>query len=86
MLYNMLYMMLCNMIHNVLHNMLCAKNPPSHFPLPGTGSASLQCLFIQQLLVGLLMIERHMLQMMLFNMLCNLLYNHWEMFYTGNVM
>ena len=42
--------MLCNMIHNVLHNMLRAKNPPSHFPLPGSGSASLQCPFIQQLL------------------------------------
>ena len=38
------------MIHNVLHNMLRAKNPPSHFPLPGSGSASLQCQFIQQLL------------------------------------
>ena len=48
--------MLCNMIHNVLHNMLCAKNPPSHFPLPGSGSASLQCPFIQQLLVGLALI------------------------------
>jgi hypothetical protein len=44
------------MIHNVLHNMLRAKNPPSHFPLPGSGSASLQCPFIQQLLVGLALI------------------------------
>ena len=48
--------MLCNVIHNVLHNMLRAKNPPSHFPLPGSRSASLQCLFIQQLLVGLALI------------------------------
>jgi hypothetical protein len=44
------------MIHivfnDVLHNMLRAKNPPSHFPFPGPGSASLQCTFIQQLLVG----------------------------------
>jgi hypothetical protein len=57
MLYNMLYTMLCNMIHNVLHNMLLrAKNPPSHSPLPWSGSASLQCPFIQQLLVGLALI------------------------------
>ena len=55
----MLYTVLCNMIHNVLHNMLRAKHPPpngSHFPLPGSGSASLQCPFIQQLLVGLALI------------------------------
>ena len=44
------------MIHNVLHNMLRAKNPPSHFPLSGSASASLQCPFIQQLLVGLALI------------------------------
>ena len=44
------------MIHNVLYNMLRAKNPPSHFPLPRSGSASLQCPFIQQLLVGLALI------------------------------
>ena len=50
--------MLCNMIHNVLHNMLRAKNPPSHFPLPGPGSASQQCKFIQQLLVCLALIIR----------------------------
>jgi hypothetical protein len=56
MLYNMLYTMLCNMIHNVLHNMLRAKNPPSHFPLSGSRSASLQYRFIQQLLVGLALI------------------------------
>jgi hypothetical protein len=56
MLYNMLYMMLWNMIHHVLHNMLRAKNHPSHFPLPCSGSASLQCLFIQQLLVCLALI------------------------------
>ncbi len=36
--------------------MLRAKNTPSHFPLPGSGSASLQCPFIQQLLVGLALI------------------------------
>ena len=46
------------MIHNVLHNMLRAKNPPSHFPLPGPGSASQQCKFIQQLLVCLALIIR----------------------------
>ena len=50
--------MLCNMIHNVLHNMLRAKNPPSHFPLPGPGSASQQCKFIQQLHVCLALIIR----------------------------
>jgi hypothetical protein len=44
------------MIHNVLHNMQRARNIPSHFPLPGSGSASLQCPFIQQLLVGLALI------------------------------
>jgi hypothetical protein len=55
-LYIMLYTMSCNMIHNVLHNMLRAKNPPSHFPLPGSGSASLQCPFIKKLLVGLALI------------------------------
>ena len=36
--------------------MLRAKNPPSHFPLPGSASASLQCPFIQQLHVGLALI------------------------------
>ena len=35
-------------------------------------------------MMTVLMIERHMLQMMLYNMLCNLLYNHWEMLYTTN--
>ncbi len=50
--------MLCNMIHNVLQNMLRAKNPPSHFPLPGPGSTSPQCKFIQQLLVGLALLIR----------------------------
>jgi hypothetical protein len=54
----MLQTLLCSMIHNVLYNMLRAKNPPSHFPLPGSGSASLQCPFIQQLLVGLALIIR----------------------------
>jgi hypothetical protein len=41
------------MIYNVLHNMLRAKNLLSHFPLPRSGSASLHCPFIQQLLFGL---------------------------------
>jgi hypothetical protein len=49
MLYNMLYNILCHMLRNVLHYMLRAMNPPPS-PLPGSGSASLQCLFIKQLL------------------------------------
>jgi hypothetical protein len=56
MLDNMVCTMLCSIIHNVLHNILRAKNPPSHFPLPGSRLASLQCLFIQHLLVGLALI------------------------------
>jgi hypothetical protein len=31
-------------------------------------------------MMTVLMIKRHMLQMMLHDMLCNLLCNHWEMF------
>jgi hypothetical protein len=41
-------MMLRNMIHYVLHNMLHIKKPPSHFLLSWSGSAILQCPFIQQ--------------------------------------
>jgi hypothetical protein len=36
--------------------MLRAKKKTSHFPVPGSGSASLQCRVIQQLLVGLALI------------------------------
>ena len=39
---------------------------------------------VSQPMMTVLMIERHMLQMMLYDMLCNLLYNHWGMLYTTN--
>jgi hypothetical protein len=35
-------------------------------------------------MMTVLMIERHILQIMLYNMLCNLLYNHLEMFKLYN--